>query len=444
MKLILPAKVKGKVRAPPSKSMAQRAIAIAALAKGTSTIRNMPDCDDALAALSCARALGVKVSERNGTAKITGIAGKNEIAGKMPNSKAAGRTGKASRVLNCHESGLSLRMFTPIACAFPGKALITGKGSLLKRPVGMIEKPLTELGAKCITRKGFAPINVQGPLQGGNAVVDGSTSSQFVTGLLIALPICAKDSTLAVKDLKSKPYVEMTIQLIGKFGVKVKADKNLSKFKILGNQEYKPIKYDVEGDWSGASFLLVAGAISGRIEVSGLDTKSLQADMAIVDALRKTGAIVRIGKSSIIVQKPKNGLRAFEFDATQCPDLFPPLAALATNCSGTTRIRGAMRLAGKESDRGAAISEELGKLGGKVKIIGDVMEIIGTQLEGGNANSHNDHRIAMMCAVAALNSKKGVRINGEECVAKSYPNFFEDLKKICMKSETHGIGGMKR
>ncbi len=451
MKLIWPAKINGKIRAPPSKSMAQRAIAIAALANGASTISNMPECDDALAAISCARALGAKVSVKNDIVKIKGNAGNSasaRLAGMSGNSSSAisigkprksssailaGRTGKSSETLDCHESGLSLRMFTPIAAAMGGNFMITGSGSLLKRPVGMMEKPLKELGAACFTRKGFPPIKVQGLLQGGRAKVDGSTSSQFVTGLLIALPLCPKNSELVVKSLKSKPYVEMTLQLIGRFGGEVKAGKGLSKFTIRGNQEYKPAKYKVEGDWSGAAFVLVAGAVAGSAEVSGLGMRSLQADRRIVDALRKSGAIVRIGKSSISVQKPKNGLKAFTFDATQCPDLFPPIAALALNCKGVTKITGAKRLAGKESDRGMAIAKEFAKLGAKVEVAGDSMKITGTAIAGGAVDSHNDHRIAMACAVAALNSKNGVSINGEECVSKSYPGFFEDLKKLRQK-----------
>jgi 3-phosphoshikimate 1-carboxyvinyltransferase len=338
-----------------------------------------------------------------------------------------------------------MRMFPPIAALFPAEGRIFGKGSLLKRKVGMMEAPLRALGASCSTKNGKPPITVRGPLHSGSITIDGSESSQFLTGLLLALTICKGNSVIRVGNLKSKPYVRMTVSLQRKFGVRIKSDSRLSRFAIPGSQNYRAHSLSIEGDWSGAAFLLVAGAIAGKVHVSGLTRKSSQADKAVLSALKSAGAKVKVGKDSVIVSSAP--LQAFKFNASDCPDLFPPLAVLACNCEGTSVISGAKRLAGKESDRAAALQAELGKMGAKLRVKGDLMFIKGRMsnrrgphkgaartsplpLRGGTVDSHNDHRIAMACAIAALNSQKGVRISGEKCVSKSYPQFFRDLKSL--------------
>ena len=414
MRRISPGKIDGMVRAPSSKSMMQRAVAAAALAKGTSRITNLSDCDDALASIACARRLGAKIARKGDALLVQGM------------GKAVGGT------LHCGESGLCMRMFSPIAALFGKEVTITGKGSLLSRPAGMVCGPLEKLGAKCRARKGHAPLAIRGPLQGGRVGIDGSVSSQFLTGLLMALPLCKKDSAVKVNSLKSRPYVRMTLELLNKFGIKVRHTAGLDRFEIPGNQAYRPTDYSIEGDWSGAAFLLVAGAVAGSVRVDGLDGQSLQADRAVLDALRKAGARVGAKKGEVLVEKRE--LNSFEFDATDCPDLFPPLVALACSCRGTSRIIGAGRLTGKESDRASALAEEFGKLGGKVRVIGDAMEIEGCKLRGGEADSHNDHRIAMACAIAALNAQSPVSIKNDKCVSKSYPDFFGDLESLRVKT----------
>ena len=426
MKQVLPGKVEGCLQAPPSKSMAQRAVAAAALADGTSEIMNCPDCDDTLAAIECARALGAGIEKKGNDAIIVGRG--------TPDGKSAEGGGA---VLDCGESGLCLRMFTPIAALFGKEIEITGRGSLLSRPAGMMEQPLAALGAGCRTNSGMVPVIVKGPLGGGEIEVDGSASSQFITGLLMALPLCEKDSVLRVRNLKSRPYVEMTLALLEKFGIGIKHAKELDRFEIKGGQKYMPAKYTVEGDWSAAAFLLVAGATAGKARVRGLDAASLQADRAIIDALKKAGAKVSVENGEVVAEK--SGLKGFEFDASDCPDLFPPLVALACSCKGKSRIRGALRLKGKESDRAAALVSEFRKLGGRLGVNGDVMEIEGCSLPGGDADSHNDHRIAMAVAIAALNSEKGVRIKGAECVSKSYPGFFSDLESLMAQDKGEGM-----
>jgi 3-phosphoshikimate 1-carboxyvinyltransferase len=220
----------------------------------------------------------------------------------------------------------------------------------------------------------------------------------------------------------------MTLGLLREFGIKVKCNKSLSRFDMLGGQRYMARTSTVEGDWSGAAFLLVAGAIAGKVQVDGLNMHSRQADRAILRALRLAGAKVKLGKGSVSVKEHE--LRAFKFDATDCPDLFPPLAALACNCAGTSVIFGAKRLAGKESNRAIALQAELGKMGAKIQVSKDRMLVVGGRLRGAKVDSHNDHRVAMSCAIAALNSAKGADIKNERCVSKSYPQFFRDLESL--------------
>ena len=421
MKTILPCMIEGALDAPSSKSMMIRAVAAALLSDGKSVILRPSYCDDALAAIKCARSLGAKV-------KI----GKNRVEMDCRGLTLAERNTHAlNRTLDCGESGLCIRMFPPIAALCNGKTTLSAKGTLASRNVGMMEKPLSQLGVVCISKGELPPVTVRGPMNGGKLELDGSESSQFLTGLLLSLPLCTRDSVLYVKNLKSKPYVEMTLELLCAFGVKVRANASLSKFEIPGRQHYSPLLYEVEGDWSGAAFLLVAGAIAGSVSVKGLRADSSQADVSILGALKRAGAKVTLSKGAVRVEKAR--LSAFKFNATNCPDLFPPLAVLACHCAGTSEIKGAKRLLGKESNRAAALVFELGKMGANISVNGDVMKIKSTRLSGGTVYSHGDHRIAMACAVAALASEKGASINGEKCVSKSYPRFFEDLMRLKVK-----------
>jgi 3-phosphoshikimate 1-carboxyvinyltransferase len=290
------------------------------------------------------------------------------------------------------------------------------------------EEVLPQLDVKCTTREGRLPLNIHGPLKAKNITIDGSLSSQFLTGLLMAYGAVAEDVTITVKDLKSKPYIALTLQLMEQFGVQVK-EEQFEKFHFGKHQQYKAGEYTVEGDWSGAAFLLVAAAVAGKAEVHHLNTQSAQSDKAILEALEKAGAGLLPGVFTVIVQKDK--LQAFDFDATDCPDLFPPLVALAANCEGTTKIIGVNRLAHKESDRGKTLQEEFGKMGIAIDLHGDEMLVHGgTGIKGATVSSHNDHRIAMACAVAALTADAPVIIEDAEAINKSYPEFYEHLEKI--------------
>ena len=384
--------VSGSVTAPASKSYAQRAIAAALLCEGESVLSNMVQCNDTRAALQVAADLGAKISAHEDTYTLHG--------GLHPRK----------RQLNIGESGLATRLFTPITALCTETITLTGKGSILKRPISMMEEPLRQLGATVSSQGGYLPIHIRGAIRGGNITVDGSLSSQFITGLLMALPLAAQDTTLTVNDLKSRPYIDMTIGLLKNFGIDIKHN-DYRQFFIEGGQRYVPTRYRIEGDWSGASCLLVAGATAGRITVENLNPLSLQADTAIT---------VR-----------RNELHAFEFDATHCPDLFPALAALAANCDGTSIIRGTHRLIHKESNRAQTLADVFGGMGVAVDIeTENEMRIIGGTIHGATVSSHNDHRIAMAAAVAALNSDGAVTIRGAEAVDKSYPEFWDDFRNL--------------
>lgn len=410
-KLVRPSVIRGIVKVPASKSMLQRAIAAGLLSETPVKISNVTFSNDSNAALQVIKALGAQVRIRRDEIFIRG--------GLRP-------TGE---ILNCGEAGLSLRMFSPIAALWHEKLTLTGEGSLLLRPVTMIEPPLKDLGVKVSTSSGCPPLTVKGPLKGGKATVDGAISSQLLTGLLMALPKAPKDSRLKVKNLKSIPYIDMTLALLKTFGIEVRHT-NYETFFIKGMQTYRfpRNEYCVAGDWSGAAFLLAAGAVGGTVTVTGLDTGSPQADRKIIQALELAGANIDITKSTVEVTKSK--LKAFHFDATHCPDLFPPLVALACNCEGKTVLTGVERLIHKESNRALALEKEFTAIGGEIRVVGNQMEVTGKKLKGGTIDSHNDHRIAMAGAVAGINVSHHVIIEGSECTAKSYPNFFEDLKSI--------------
>jgi 3-phosphoshikimate 1-carboxyvinyltransferase len=318
-------------------------------------------------------------------------------------------------------------MFSPIAALYPAEITMVGANSLKKRPMFMIEEALNQLGVKCTSSGGFLPLTIQGPIVGGYCEIDGSVSSQLLTGLLMALPLAAKDSEIKVKNLKSKPYIDMTIQILKSFGIEIQ-NTGYDLFHIPGNQKYNSHNYTVEGDWSGGAFLLVAGAVNGQLSVHGLRTDSMQSDMAIIKALENAGAQMKISENHIDISKSE--LKAFELDATESPDLFPPLVALASYCNGVSTIKGVSRLIYKESDRATALKEEFGKMNIRIEIKDDLMSVTGGQPQGAHVESHDDHRIAMAVAVTSLGATGRVYIRDSQCVAKSYPGFFDDLRNL--------------
>lgn len=407
---IAPGPIAGRLRAPASKSHLQRLILAASLSEGESRIHDPGHSADGAACLGVIRAMGAQVAQEGNLLRIRG-------GGAV-----------RSRILHCGESGFCLRAAAAVAALGAVSFTLMGDGSLATRPMAMVLDPLRQLGASCEARDGRAPLAVRGPLTGGRALVDGSASSQSLSGLLLALPRAGGDSELAVLGLRSGPYVRMTLDVLAGFGVAVEHEPDYRAFHIRGGQTYHPVDLAVEGDWSGAAFLLVAGALAGEVVVDGLDPASAQADRAILEALAAAGA--RIEWQGPALRVATDDLRAFAFDATDCPDLFPPLAALACHAKGTSRIKGVARLGHKESDRGTALVSELSALGARLRVRDGSLEITGGPLAGGTVDPHNDHRMAMACAVAGLKSGYGVNMEGEACVAKSYPDFFHALASI--------------
>ncbi len=296
-------------------------------------------------------------------------------------------------------------------------------------------KYFLNLDVKIKSNEGKLPLIIQGPLQPKNIEVDGSLSSQFLTGLLMAYAASgAKDVSIKVNNLKSKPYIDLTLDVMKQFGLKVPENKNYEEFIFHSDSDSRlPTRglsdYTVEGDWSGGAFLLVAGAIAGPITVRGLDLTSTQADKAIIDALMAANAGIAMDAKGIKLHPVE--MDAFYFDATDCPDLFPPLVALAAYCKGKTTIKGVSRLAHKESNRAITLQDEFDKMGVTIDLKGDEMIIHGGgKVKGADVHSHHDHRIAMACAVAALKADSEIVIEEAQAVKKSYPDFYEDLKKL--------------
>lgn len=406
-----PAAISGRLAAPASKSVAQRAIAIASMAGGRSVVEHPGTCDDVLAAIGVCRSLGAVIGEKGDTLLIDG--------GIRP----------PAQPLHCGESGLGIRMFSGLAASFDTEVTLTGTGSLMKRPMHMIESSLQAVGVHCSTTNGRLPLTIRGPIKSGTAIVDGSQGSQTLTGLLIASPTAPGDVVLHVSDLKSKEYIDITIRVMDSFGVEV-TNHNYEIFTIRGGQHYRPAHFRVEGDWSGAAFLLVAGAVAGNIRVDNLDPVSAQPDRRILEALHAAGASISLEAGYVEVKN--NPLHGFRFDATHCPDLFPPLAALAANCIGESRITGVSRLRSKESDRAATLMETFTRLGIGITVEGETMIIKGGRIQKGQIDSFGDHRIAMAGTVAALNATGPVTINQAEAVNKSYPGFYKNIETLAI------------
>ena len=402
-------RILGTVVAPASKSHAQRAIAIAGIAHGESVIHGCGNSRDVKAAIDIVRSFGVNVTELGDQLIVRGGLNYPKI------------------VINCLESGLCLRMFSAISGTFPDPIILTGQGSLIHRSMNMVEQTLMAIGVECETNNGKLPIRVQGPFSKNVVSVDGSESSQVVSGLLISVPINGNGLTLNVENLQSKSYVDLTIDAMRQFGVHVVND-NYTSFYVASGEKYRAATVCVEGDWSGAAFLLVAGAIAGKVMVENISPYSSQPDKNILGVLMNVGANLSIGANSIEVAK--NELRPFSFDATHCPDLIPPLVALAANCTGDSMITGANRLRNKESDRGFALQQEFKKMGIQVLVSDDVIIVYGGEIQSANVDSHGDHRIAMACAVAGLGCCGSVDISNAEVVEKSYPGFYEDLQRL--------------
>jgi 3-phosphoshikimate 1-carboxyvinyltransferase len=417
---ISPSVIQGSLQAPASKSSMQRACAAALVAGGKTHILNPGSSNDDLAAIGVIRSLGATIENLpDGSLLI-------ESDGVRP----------VNDFVNCGESGLGIRMFAPLVALSSQTMTIEGEGSLLNRPMDFFDLIFPQLGVEVRSNLGRLPLVLKGPLIPANIQTDGSLSSQFLTGLLLAYAAAdAKNVTISVSNLKSRPYIDLTLSVMREFGLKVPGNQNYERFHFSGETWKKPVKeieYIVEGDWSGGAFLLVAAAIAGQATIRGLDPHSTQADKTVLKALKDTGCPVVVNNREIHVGDGNSRLlKAFHFDATDCPDLFPPLVALASVCQGSSFIRGVGRLAHKESDRAITLQDEFRKLGVDILINGDIMGIKGVSaLSSAMVQSRRDHRIAMATAVAALRADGPVIIENAEAINKSYPAFFDDLSKL--------------
>ncbi len=410
--------ITGIVTAPASKSVMQRACAAALLRGGEVIIHHYGKSNDDKAALNIIQQLGAEVTMINDHSLKIFV--KNFPDG-IPN-----------RTISCGESGLSARMFTAIAALSTHTIKINGAGSLLQRPFDFFDQIFPPLNVTIKSNQGKLPLEIKGTLQPADMTIDGSLSSQFLTGLLFAFSALNEDAVIKVNHLNSRPYVDLTLEVMSDFGLNVPENKNYKVF-VFQNSKFKiqnsKFNYTIEGDWSGAAFLLVAGAISGNVQVKGLNAFSSQADRAILAVLRQCGCAVSINEDAVTVSR--NRLRPFQVDATNYPDLFPPLAALALFCNGTSIVSGVHRLTHKESNRAESIVAMCKAFGGNIFLQNDEMIIEGNQsLKPAIVNTFNDHRIAMAASVIALNLNGTTTIQDAECVNKSYPDFFSDIQSL--------------
>ena len=460
------------VQMPCSKSFAQRAIIAAALSEGVSVLRGYSPCGDNESAIAVARALGAEV-----TVGLSYASGNVAKDGSALTIKGIGAKRNSLKINTLHtgESGLLTRMMIPLLSVLnDGDVRVTGEKTLTGRPLKGAPEIMSAFGVRLVqageraansasgpadsAAEVFVPLDINGSLNAGKASISGVSGSQIISGLLMALPLLDEDTVIELNNPKSIPYLFITMDVMKAFGVKVWCDmeggeefaesKDWSDctsitFHIKGGQAYKAADMDIEGDWSSAANFLVAGAVFGRVELTGLDTKSLQADLSIMDILMEAGAsLSQLGdddpKGLIHVQRAP--LSAFEVDAANCPDLFPIVAVLAAFCEGTSRIAGVGRLANKESDRGKAILEMLTKMGVNAKIAGDKLIVEGhslarrslthTLLRGGSYTSHHDHRMVMALRVAGIGADSPIEIDDTQCVAKSFPTFGELFGKL--------------
>ncbi|MEY3114834.1 MAG: 3-phosphoshikimate 1-carboxyvinyltransferase [Bacteroidota bacterium] len=429
---VYPNTLRGEQVAPASKSSMQRACAAALLHRGTTRILNPGHSNDDLAAIDVIQKLGAIVKTEDASKeKINSTSIIVHSNGVQP----------IGDTMNCGESGLGIRMFTPIAALSDQSITVEGIGSLLNRPMHFFDTIFPKLGIEIQSQAGYLPIQIKGPLKPANIEVDGSLSSQFLTGLLMAFAATENtNAVIEVQGLKSKPYIDLTLSVLNTFGWKVQ-HQDYKRFEFLAHPPLADhIDYTVEGDWSGAAFLLVAGAIAGPIVVKGVQLNSTQADKAVIQALKDAGASIDINENAIQIGPAKDkagvvgSLKAFEFDATHCPDLFPPLVALAAVCNGVTILHGVSRLAHKESDRGLTLQKEFAKLGIRIELNEDRMMVYGgTGIIGAEVFSQHDHRIAMACGVAALCADGPITITDAEAVNKSYTDFFKHLQHLGAK-----------
>lgn len=413
---VQPARIQGTITVPPSKSMAHRMMICAGLAAGTSRISGLRDSMDMQATLQCLEQLGARVDGAFPTLTITGT---------DPVSRSR------SVLLDCNESGSTLRFLIPVAALSDQEAEFTGRGRLMERPMGLYADIFLNQGLRF--EQGEGRILVQGPLQAGLFEVPGDVSSQFISGLLFAAPLMEGQTEIAVlPPYESRDYVKMTVAALRQFGIQVQCPTDHG-YILQGSQKYLPQNVSVEGDWSQAAFPAVLGAIQGSVRIEGLDPASLQGDKVILDILQQAGATVKWEADGALVVQHAS-LRPVEVDLSACPDLGPVLCVLAAYLPGTSVIRNAGRLRIKESDRIASMEAELRKWGVDIASTEDTITVTGKSGYASDQpvtiDGHNDHRVVMAMTVFGLCAGSPTQIEGSGAVSKSWPDFFEDMKGL--------------
>ena len=406
--------IKGKARAPASKSYTIRGLMCAALADGRSRLKGPLDSDDTRAAVQVLEQIGVKVNRDEGVCQVRGS------GFQAPRED-----------LYCGESAATLRFMTAICSIVPGRCRLTAGPSLSKRPVRTLVEALNQWGVKADCRGDYAPVEVRGGrLPGGLTELPGDISSQYVSALLIAAPLAEKESRVRLTTPpESGPYILMTLECLRQFGIRVRASGDLREY-VIPPQKYSPAEYEVEGDWSSASYLLALGAAAGEMRVSHLNPNSLQGDKKIVDWLKMMGASIETGGDCLTVKKAP--LRAVRADLNDCIDLLPTMAVMAALAGGTSELTGIRRARLKESDRIASMKEGLERAGIEVREGPDSLTITGGEPRRAVIDSKNDHRIAMAFSLLGA-AKGGITLEGAECVSKTYPGYWDTLRCLGVK-----------
>lgn len=412
---ILKSNLSGNLSANPSKSYEQRLLAGALLSKKQCEITNYGNSDDVIIARKIINNLGCDNLIENNTLKTF----QKDISN--------------SKIIDCNESALCARLFTPITCLFKEEFIINGQNSLLNRPIANGFSIFEQMGCNITHVNLKPPIHFsKAKLKSGSYIIDGSKTSQLISGLIMSLPIADGDSNLYIKSPASINYIFISIDIVKSFGILIEHEFD-SKFNLIinikGNQKYVANNFEVEGDWSSMAFTLVAGALCGNISINGLNKYSIQADKNILDVFDLANIKYNWTNKTLYVEK--SNINAFEFDAKDCPDLIPVLVILALFANGKSKIYGAKRLLYKESSRGEVLVRELTKINADIKLTDNLIEINGKQTyKTSTLNSHNDHRIAMALSIIGLVINDGIEIENYESIAKSYPNFYNDLKNI--------------
>ena len=421
---VRPSKLDGEIVAPPSKSYTHRSFAVGLLARGESRITDPLIGLDTRATIDATEILGAKISCTHGAWVVKGTGGKLK---------------PRTDLIDAQNSGTTIRLMSAIAALSPKLICLTGDESIKRRPMGPLIEALGKLGAnaRCEGAQGRPPVVVGGGLKGGDVEITGAVSSQFISALLIACPYARDDVTLSVtEEPRSKPYVEITLELLDAAGAKIKRNKSLTDFKIGGRQVFHPLELRIPGDFSSAAFVLGAAALTGStVKMSNLNVRGAQGDKRIVSLLREFGADVKVRGETVGVTGA-GGLTGIEVDCGNNPDLVPIISVLGAVADGKTKIVNVPHLRFKETDRLRALATELRKLGANVEELPDELRLKGVkQLNGAKVSSYGDHRMAMALAVAGLIAKGETAVDGAECISVSYPSFVEDIQKLGAKIE---------